>query len=87
MFELKHVDNNTIQIDAKDITDGSIPFENDERDWFIVVALLSDGRQISNHYPLEFWDYFKIPVYPKVKDEFDGHTIDDVFERLKELII
>ena len=65
--------------------DGSIPFENDERDWFIVVALLPDGRQISNHYPLESWDYFKIPVYPKVKDEFDGHTIDDVFERLKEL--
>lgn len=67
--------------------DGSIPFENDERDWFIVIAILPTGKQISNHYPLESWDYFKIPEYPQVKDVFDGHAGDDVLERLKELII
>jgi len=52
--------------------------------WFIVVAVLPTG-QISNHYKLEDWDLFKIPDCPKAKYEFDGHTPEDVMERLKSL--
>ena len=66
--------------------DGSIPFENDLDDWFIVVAILPDGKQITNHYPLTYWEYFQIPCYKQVKDEFDGHTPKDVLERLTQLI-
>lgn len=66
--------------------DGSIPFEDDEEEWFIVVAILPTG-QISNHYPMEYWNYFRIPSYWKVLDEFDGHTSSDVLERLKGLLL
>ena len=54
--------------------------------WFIVVAILPNGKQISNHYELKDWDLFKIPEYDKSKYEFDGHTSQDVLERLKEII-
>jgi len=52
--------------------------------WFIVVAMLPSG-QISNHYKAEDWDLFKIPEVEKAKYPFDGHTGQDVIERLKEL--
>lgn len=82
-----HDDTNLIEVyKSKKHYDGSIPFSDDEDAWFIVVAILPNGKQISNHYPLKYWDYFKIPEYDKVKDEFDGHTSKDVLERLKEVI-
>ena len=62
--------------------DGTIPF--DDSDWFIVVAILPTGKQVTNHYHIDYWDYFKIKEYDKVKDEFDGHTSIDVLDRLKE---
>jgi hypothetical protein len=49
--------------------------------WFIVVAVLPTG-QISNHYKAEDWDLFKIPETEKALFEFDGHTSEDVIERL-----
>jgi hypothetical protein len=52
--------------------------------WFIVVAVLPTG-QISNHYKVEDWDLFKIPSVGKAKYEFDGHTAQNVLERLKQL--
>lgn len=52
--------------------------------WFIVVAILPTG-QISNHYKQEDWDLFKIPVKEKALFPFDGHTPQDVIERLKNL--
>lgn len=52
-------------------------------DWFIVVAILPDGKQVTNHYHIKYWDYFKIPEYTMVKDKFDGHTSQDVLDRLK----
>ena len=64
--------------------DGSIPF--DDENWFIVVAILPNGKQITNHYHIDYWDYFQIKEYPKVKDKFDGHTSEDVLDRLRELI-
>lgn len=49
--------------------------------WFIVMAYLPTG-QISNHYPLEFWDLFnKVPEQERA-DEWDGHTPADVADRM-----
>ena len=52
--------------------------------WFIVVVNLPSG-QISNHYEMKHWDLFKIPSYEKAKYEWDGHTSEDVINRLKSL--
>jgi hypothetical protein len=52
--------------------------------WFIVVAILPEG-QISNHYKAEDWDLFNIPEEPKALFAFDGHTGQDVIERLLKL--
>jgi hypothetical protein len=52
--------------------------------WFIVSAMLPTGL-ISNHYKAEDWDLFKIPEVDKALFEFDGHTGNDVLERIKNL--
>ena len=52
--------------------------------WFIVVAILPTG-QISNHYKMEDWGLFNLPVVDKAKYEFDGHTPEDVLDRLEHL--
>ena len=52
--------------------------------WFIVVAILPTG-QISFHYKLEDWDKFQIPIENKALYEFDGHTTEDVINRLIDL--
>lgn len=52
--------------------------------WFIVVAVLPTG-QISNHYKAEDWDLFKIRETEKALFEFDGHTSEDVINRLLKL--
>lgn len=62
--------------------DGEVCFDGN---WFVVVAILPSG-QITNHYPMKYWEYFKIPSYEQVKHEFDGHTSQDVFDRLMEVI-
>lgn len=53
--------------------------------WFIVVAVLPTG-QISNHYEAQYWDLFKIPEAEKALYPFDGHTSQDVLQRLKDLL-
>jgi hypothetical protein len=53
--------------------------------YFIVVAMLPGG-QISNHYPLEDWNLFKITETEKAKFPFDGHSSQDVIERLKKIL-
>lgn len=52
--------------------------------WFIVVAMLPSG-QISNHYEMKDWELFKIPEERFAKFPFDGHSSQDVLERLKKL--
>ena len=53
--------------------------------WFIVSAMLPTGL-ISNHYKMKDWDLFQVPIVEKAKYEFDGHTGEDVLQRLKDLI-
>lgn len=68
---------------SKRHSDGELCFDGE---WFVVVAILPTG-QITNHYHIDYWDYFKIPAYDKVKDEFDGHTPMDVLNRLKSMVM
>lgn len=58
--------------------DGELCFGGD---WFIVCAKLPSG-QISFHYPMEFWEDFKIQETEKAIFRFDGHTTKDVINRL-----
>ena len=51
--------------------------------WFIVMAELPTG-QISNHYELKDWDLFKVQARAKAA-AWDGHTAQDVIERLRKL--
>ena len=53
--------------------------------WFVVVAILPTG-QITNHYDMKDWDLFKIPEYDKALYVYDGHTTQDVIERLNDTI-
>lgn len=52
--------------------------------WFIVVALLPTGL-ISNHYEMKHWDLFKIPEFEKSLFKFDGHSPQDVLDRLSKI--
>ena len=52
--------------------------------WFIVMANLPTG-QISNHYELKNWDLFQVPE-KEFADEWDGHTPQEVAERLKRYL-
>jgi len=50
-------------------------------DYFVIAANLAKG-QISFHYELKHWDKFQIPEVERVTWEYDGHTSQDVIERL-----
>lgn len=52
--------------------------------WFIVVAYV-DGKQISNHYEEKDWDMFDIEERIRA-DEWDGHTPEDVAERIESYL-
>lgn len=66
---------------SKKHNDGTLCFGGG---WFIVVAVLEHG-QISNHYELKDWDLFDIPEADKAMFEFDGHTGEDVINRLLQI--
>jgi hypothetical protein len=52
--------------------------------YFIVVATLPTG-QISNHYPLQDWKLFQVRETPKAEAKYDGHTANDVVDRMRKL--
>lgn len=64
-------------------SDGELCFGGN---WFVVVAILTNGEQITNHYHMDNWDLFKIPEVDQAIHEFDGHTSQDVLERLNNEI-
>lgn len=61
--------------------DGELCFGRD--DYFVVVATLPTG-QVSNHYPMSDWDLFRCEAVEKAKAEWDGHTSQDVANRLRD---
>ena len=62
--------------------DGELCFGRN--DYFIVVATLPTG-QISNHYPMTDWHLFKCEAVDQAKAIWDGHTSQDVADRLRKL--
>lgn len=53
--------------------------------YFIVIAILPTG-QITNHYKLEYWSLFNIPVRENNMIKYDGHTPKDVSDRLTQYL-
>jgi len=53
-------------------------------DGYFIVMALTDYGQISYHYKIKYWDKFKIPEVERTP-EYDGHTPNDVIERLMKL--
>lgn len=78
LFNLWHEQEKYPVFKSKKHDDGTIPYEGE---YFIVYAVLPTG-QISNHYPIDTWDFFKIPEKEKMHIPFDNHTSQDVLERL-----
>ena len=64
-------------------SDGKFCFDS-YKEWFIVVAQTPFG-QISNHYTSDKWDLFNVESVDKAP-EFDGHTTQDVIERMQKTI-
>ena len=52
--------------------------------YFIVVADIPEVGQISYHYEMKYWDKFIIPEVERIP-YYDGHTSQDVVERLMKL--
>ena len=63
-------------------SDGKLCFGGYE--WFIVIGELSTGDQISYHLPTSLWDVAEKTGMRVVEKalKWDGHTSDDVVDRL-----
>lgn len=53
--------------------------------WFILGISKTFGHQITYHLPNERWDDTEFAETLKKAPKWDGHTSDDVIERLKSL--
>ena len=54
--------------------------------WIVVIAATPFG-QISNHYEEKYSHLFQVPEKEKVLWPFDGHTPDDVYQRMLKTIM
>lgn len=61
--------------------DGNDAYEG----WFIMGIGKEKGKQISYHLPLSRWDETDFAETLEQAPEWDGHTSNDVLERLKNL--
>lgn len=80
-------ENGELSIDRKKLpwrskkhSDGS-EFEG----WFIMGIGKEPGKQISYHLPVDSWDETDFAETLEQAPEFDGHTPQDVIQRLKNL--
>lgn len=53
--------------------------------WFILGIHTEDGKQITYHLPISKWEETNFAETLGKAPDFDGHTSDDVLERLKLL--
>lgn len=61
-------------------SDGSIWDE-----WFILGVGRFAGEQITYHLPLQYWDKIPFAKVLEMAPEWDGHTSDDVLQRIEKL--
>lgn len=53
--------------------------------WFVLGVGVEDGQQITYHLPERKWDECGFAVTLEHAPEWDGHTSNDVLERLRML--
>lgn len=53
--------------------------------WFLLGIITKEGKQLSYHLPISKWDECEFATTKELAPEFDGHTSDDVLNRLKDL--
>ena len=53
--------------------------------WFILGFVDENGKQITYHLPMEKWNETNFAETLEKAPDFDGHTSDDVLERLKNI--
>jgi len=53
--------------------------------WFVMGIGKDNGEQITYHLPLSKWESTNFAETLEKAPEFDGHTSDDVLERIKKL--
>lgn len=54
--------------------------------WFVLGMNSEAGKQITYHVPVKYWDDCYFAKTLDKAPEFDGHTSNDVLERLKALV-
>jgi len=54
-------------------------------EWFILGIDKLNGKQITYHIPITKWDETEFADTLEKAPKFDGHTSEDVLQRLKEL--
>lgn len=53
--------------------------------WFLLGIDTMPEKQITYHLPISKWEECDFAVTPTRKPEWDGHTSNDVLQRIKEL--
>lgn len=53
--------------------------------WFVLGYRMKYGKQITYHLPMELWDECDFAHTRTRAPKFDGHTSEDVLERIKKL--
>lgn len=66
---------------SKTHSDGKSAYEG----WFLMGIGSEKGKQISYHLPLSRWDETDFAMTLDIAPEWDGHTSQDVLNRLKTL--
>ena len=55
--------------------------------WFILGIGKAKGHQITYHLPNKYWELCDVFETIECAPEFDGHTSNDVLERIKNFLI
>lgn len=67
---------------SKNHSDGELAFGGE---WFVLGIAKKQGEQITYHLPLSRWEETSFAETLDRAPEWDGHTSDDVLQRLKSL--
>ncbi len=54
--------------------------------WFVMGIFVESGKQITYHLPMTEWDITKFAQERELAPAWDGHTSDDVLNRLSVLL-
>ncbi len=76
----------TLQIDGEGVWKSKTHSDGSTWDgWFIMGISTIPGQQITYHLPISKWDECYFAKTLEKAPEFDGHSSDDILQRLKQL--